>query len=268
MPREAKRNRPPKRLRQAKKRTNALMKGAMEAFNKRARRAHKDRRDARIQIQQMIADEKEKERLWRIAQEEKANESGILAGMLQGAGTGASIGSAIKPGWGTAIGAAAGALGGAFLGAGEGGMADVAAVSPYAAGISNLAQQYAATQGGKERYDKLLNLYQSRGAGQERQMPAPVFGGGTDGLWPTGTGAVNLPNAEGVVPGTLAADPYRYNTSARDLREAGLPYGGTTKTFQQAVTPAPTYVSDLDSSAIHAGTNRSKILDMILAGSR
>jgi len=172
----------PSELEAQKARKEVLLKQAIAAHNEGVQEYKRDRRNARIEMQGMIREQRAAHARWQKEQQRQADEGGWLAGAMSGGAAGMSIGTAVKPGLGTLIGGLAGAIGGGIYGGVAGGSA-VAAAAPYAGAVSQIAGGYAGMKAGQERNKQLMDFYKGRDS-----RPGSTAGGPYPGATPMALG--------------------------------------------------------------------------------
>jgi hypothetical protein len=229
MPKERKRKAAPRRaksgnVKQAMQRRDKMIAGALKAWNTRAERIAKERKIARNEIREMIAETKSQRAAYARAQKSSAP----MKGALSGASAGAAIGSMFSP-VGAAIGAGIGAIGGGVWGSAD--PEGFYQAQPY---LSAGAQTAMAIGGGMKQEawrDKKLDAIKDWGA----RTPSPLT---------MGQGAGGTPFTEGR---SLSLEPEFQQGGAmfpnQDAALGGLPSaqnitGGNNQALSMAgVTP-------------------------------
>lgn len=176
----------PSELEKQKARKEALLQQAITSHNEGVQEYKRDRRNARIEMQGLIREQRAAHAKWQKEQQRQADEGGWLAGAMQGGSAGMSIGTAVKPGLGTLIGGLAGAIGGGIYGGVAGGAA-VSAAAPYVGAASQMAMGYAGMREGRERNKAMMDFYK----GQDMR-PGSTAGGAYPGGAPMSLGRSDL----------------------------------------------------------------------------
>ena len=148
----------PSELEAQKARKEVLLKQAIAAHNEGVQEYKRDRRNARIEMQGMIREQRAAHARWQKEQQRQADEGGWLAGAMSGGAAGMSIG-------------------------GVAGGSAVAAAAPYAGAVSQIAGGYAGMKAGQERNKQLMDFYKGRDS-----RPGSTAGGPYPGATPMALG--------------------------------------------------------------------------------